>query len=98
MIGGVSGIGGQSGFSGQIDQIIRELGETNKIVIEIFRKADEFKTETDKAIAREMVQKAEERIEQLRARVKTLTPRLNESLTKLEQQIDDLKKQLGMAV
>jgi DNA repair ATPase RecN len=94
----VQGVGGAGNFSGQINKIIQEMNETKKIVQDVFKKLEEFKATTDKAIAKEKVKKAEEKIEKLRKLVKQVAPRLTQALAKIEEQIDELKKQLQMPV
>ena len=92
----VGGVGGYGAANLQLNKIVQELGETNKIVIDIFKELNEFKATTDKAIVKDKVIKAEETVEKLRAQIKMMAPMMNGSLQKLEQMIQDLKQQLGM--
>ena len=92
----IYGIGGSKGISNQILQLIKDLNDVHKVVQDVFKKLDEFKQETDRAIAKEIIKKAEERIEGLRAKFQRIAPNMNTTLDKIEQQIDDLKKHLQM--
>lgn len=94
----ISGVSGSSRFSNQLNQIIKDLNETNAIVRDIFKKLDEFKRATNKAIAKELIKKAETKIEKLRAQVKGITPRFTQLIAKIEEQIDKLKKQLQLPI
>lgn len=91
-------MGGYGGMNNQINKIIKDLNDVNNIVRDIFKKLDDFKKATDKAIAKETVKKAEERIGELKGKVQRMAPRFNQTLSKIEQQIDDLKKHLQMPI
>jgi|GEM_PF-2051434 len=93
---GITGISGGGNISGQINKIIQEMNETKQIVQDVFKKLEEFKATTDKAIAKEKIKKAEEKIEKLRKLIKQVAPRMTQALGKIEEQIDELKKQLQM--
>jgi ABC-type transporter Mla subunit MlaD len=91
----ISGVSGFGGMSSQVNNVISQLGETNKIVIDIFNKLEDFKTETDKAMVKEQLDKARETIEKLRSSIKQLGPALQKTVARLEQLIDDLQTRLA---
>lgn len=86
------------GVSNQINQVMKDLAETNKIVLDIFKKLDEYKATVDKEIVKEAIKKAEEKIEKLNMQITKMTPQLRDAIGKIQDHIDELKKQLQISV
>jgi gas vesicle protein len=81
-----------SGVGQSIESTVQGLGETGKIVRDIFQKLNEFKAETDRAIQKDILQQAREKLEELLNKVKVVTPQLQESVDKLQEAIEDAQR------
>ena len=92
----ISGASGMGGFNSQLNQILREMGETKQIVTDIYKKLNEFKDRINKNMAEDAIKKAEAKIEKLKNKIKTMAPRLNGDVKQIEQLLEQLKQQLGI--
>jgi len=95
-ISGIGGMGMSSSIQTQLNQILKDFNGLKKIVQEIFKKAEDAQTQSEKELAKEQIKKAEELLEKLKKQVQTVSPMLSQNIQQVEQQIDELKQQLGM--
>jgi len=81
-----------SGVKRSIENAVKGLAETGKIVREIFIELDKFKAETDRQIQKDILQQAREKLEGLVNQVKLTTPQLQDSIEKLQAAIEDAER------
>ena len=87
--------GGMRGINSLIDDVVKGFGETGKIVRDIYNKLEEFKTEIDANIKKDLKAKIEELTDKLFNRLKATVNLSDQSRQKIEQVIDDVKHQLS---
>lgn len=66
------GIGGMGGVQNALNSVAQQIGDTGKIVRDVYEALDQFKKETDRAIRQETLQKIREDLERLRGIVGNL--------------------------
>ncbi|MFH1683435.1 MAG: hypothetical protein ABIA67_00985 [Candidatus Margulisiibacteriota bacterium] len=77
----MTGINGMGGINDQISGFVQQMGESGRIVREMYQELDDFKAEVDQTIRQKTLQRIQDRLERLQNQLGSINPAAAGQLT-----------------